>query len=203
MKSKSLLKSIISLALAIVLVMGALPIDGLVMVARADGSALVSDSNDGWKHEIASGGNETLDLTSDNKATNGFQFHLKALGASGSIHIKVKSGYVLRVQGNVYMNMGDGEICYYNGENSQGEQIACHGRVYSSPVVCYDHSSSGNNLYIEYSELGSPYFDFTVTVIDPSVDLSYATITGVENLYIYTGAVIPVSWTVRDGGGTN
>ena len=203
MKSKSLLKSIISLALAIVLVMGALPIDGLVMVARADGLALVSDGNGGWKYEIASGGNETLDLTSDDKATNGFQFHLKAIGDSGSIHIKVNSGYVLRVQGNVNMNMGDGVIGYYNGENSQGEEIAYHKYVFSSSPAYYDHSSSGNNLYIEYSNLDSPYFDFTVTVIDPSVNLSYATITGVENLYIYTGAVIPVSWTVMDGGGND
>ena len=189
-------KLIAMFALALALVGALWPEAGTV--ARAD--ALASDGNGEWKYEIPSGENKTLDLTSDASVTSGFQFHLIAAGPSGSVHIQAGSGYVLRVQGNVGMNLDKGEISFYSGADSSGELIKKDYRTYSHTKY-YDHSSSGNDLYIEYSGLGSPYFDFTVTVIDPATDLSFATVTGVDSLYLYTGEVLPVTCTVRDRGG--
>ena len=114
---------------------------------------------------------------------------------SAYLTITAPEGKVVQVSGNVWTRINDYLEIFDGTDNTASKFDQYQG------TKTVDVQSSSNNITLYFrtdGESGSitTGLDLNVTIIDATKDITQATVTGIEDYYIYTGAVIPLNYSV-------
>ena len=170
----------------------------------ADTAVTLQQDGSEYFVNMLSSGTSVLTLSNANITTfkvyddGGKNSHYAYTGNS-FLKITVPAGYVMRITGSAKSEDNQFDYwCIYNG-HVYSDGILFNGNPNPASI---NVQTTGNKTSIYFKKGKSSYSDdsrnleLTVTLVDLTKDITQATVTGIEDLYYYTGAVIPLNYSV-------
>lgn len=170
----------------------------------ADTAVTLQQDGSEYFVNMLSSGTSVLTLSNANITTfkvyddGGKNGHYAYTGNS-YLKITVPAGYVMRITGSAKSEDNQYDYWYiYNG-HVYSDGILFNGNPNPASI---NVQTTGNKTSIYFHKGKSSYSDdsrnleLTVTLVDLTKDITQATVTGIEDLYYYTGAVIPLNYSV-------